>query len=157
MSNIVNRTPYVRTSRSFPETEKELSYEVDKTYIDLANAINQRTIGIFPTNNPCITGNAFYVGGNKQQSLRQLYTFGAINAGNALSINITYNAPYIYIGGACVTSQPDSRPIPYSSNAANSQIDVRVDKTTSTIVIRNGSGGPNIVSGYIVLEWISLV
>ena len=158
-ANVSNQTPYLRTTRDFPIDAAKLSEEVDKTYLDVANAVNQRTIGIYPANKPAVTGNAFFISGQKQQSLRQIYSFtSTIVAGGTLSIPVqTYNAPYIDIYGACQTAQPDSRPLPYASTGANSNIDIRVDKTTKSIVISVGAGSPSVNSGYIVLEWISAV
>lgn len=159
MSSIVNQTPYLKTTRNFPEEAKDLSYEMDKSYLEIAGAVNNRTIGIYPTNAPSVTGNSYFVSkAQKQQSLRQVYSFGAVNAGASTSIPIaSYHAPYVLINGACQTSLPDSRPLPYASVAANSNIDIRVDKTSKTIVVSVGAASPNVVSGYIILEWLSAV
>lgn len=155
-TNIVNTMPYLRTSREYPyEDAHQLSVEVNKTYVDVANAVNQRTIGLFPVNNPAITGESFYLTNQRQQTLRQVYPFGAITAGSTLNIpiNVKGVTQYSRIYGTCITSVPDNRPIPYASVVANGNIDLSV--TTSNIVIVAGSGGPNIVSGIIILEWIT--
>ncbi len=157
MTSIVNQTPYVRSSRDFPTEVVTLSQEVDKSYLDLANALNQRTIGIYATKNPSVTGNAFFVSGQKQQGLRQLYVVPAIAAGATGTIAITkYYSPYALISGA-VTTSSDSRPIPYASVTANANIEVKVDSATLTIRISVGAASPAIVSGFVVLEWISPV
>lgn len=158
MTNIINQESYLRTSREFPEDVHQLSFEINKTYVDISNAVNSRTIGIFPTNRPAITGESWFFTTVRQQGLRQVYIFGAIPAGGTISI------PYktqgfdraIRLFGFCKTALPDERPIPYTSTAANSNIDVRLNTPTLTIVISNGAGGPNILSGQIVFEWLGL-
>ena len=46
-----NGAPYLRTSREFPEDPKKLTLQISKSYIEIANAVNSRTISIFPISN----------------------------------------------------------------------------------------------------------
>lgn len=152
--------PYLRTTRNFPEEAHQLTVEVNRSYVDIAQAVNLRTIGIFPTNNPAVTGNSYFLSTQRNQSLRQLYTFGAIASGATLTIphNIVDFTQFAFIGGTCITALPDYRPIPYASiNLITDQIDIRIDKTTKRIVIINGSSAPAIISGIVILEWLSQV
>lgn len=155
-AKIVNRAAFLRETRDFPLDPNLLRYELDKSYVDTALAVNARIIGFFPTTHPAITGEAWFVDDNKKrQTIRQVYTFGSIAAGASLSIphNITGQYEFTRIWGTCKTALPDSRPIPYASVAANNNIDLRVDATN--IIIANGAAGPNILSGIIILEWMS--
>ena len=158
-TNIISRSPFLRTSREYPEDLHQLSLEMNKSYVDIAIAVNNRTIGIFPVNFPILTGESWFLSNNqKQDTLRQVYTFGAITAGGPpLTIPYTINGLFDFsrIFGTCKTSQPDSRPIPYASVAANGNIDLRVDTVNNNIVIAVGAGSPNIISGRVVLEWLS--
>ncbi len=73
---LTNVSPYLRTSRSFPEDLHHISIELNKAYIDIALCVNQRTIGIFSSFKPVTTGETFYFDGNgRHQGLRQIYTF----------------------------------------------------------------------------------
>jgi len=159
---IANQTPYLRTSRNFPHDLALLAVEVTRTYIDVASAVNQRTIGIFPTNRPAVTGESFYFDKNaKQQTLRQLYVFGAIAAGTELDIphGITNLDQFSRIYGTVVTNIPgDYRPLPY--------IDPGLLTNGMTVLVGIVAGVPSIriilgataipvVKGLIVLEWIS--
>jgi hypothetical protein len=158
MSNFVNTTPYIRSTREFPENIKDLAFQSNKAYLEVANAINQRTIGIFPVIKSAITGEQWFINKNrKQQSLRQVYTFGTIAAGATLLI--PYTLPgfdlFVRIWGTCVTVIPDSRPLPYSSVTANANIELRVDTVNHNIVIIVGAASPNITSGIIIIEWLS--
>lgn len=75
-ANIANQVSYLRTSREFPTDEVEqLSIELSKAYIDIANSINSRTIGIFSINKASVTGESWYLTSQRQQSFRQVYTF----------------------------------------------------------------------------------
>jgi hypothetical protein len=155
-SNITNQISFLRTSRSFPEDVHQLSVEVDRSYVDIANAVNSRTIGLFSSSNPSVTGNSYFFSKNqRQQSLRQIYSFGAIAAGATL--NIPYSTKgltqFATIYGSCITAVPDYRPLPYSSVTANANIELKV--TATNIVITVGAASPNVTSGLIVIEWIS--
>jgi hypothetical protein len=157
-SNIANNMPYVRTSREFPTEIVNLTIELNRSFLETANAINARTIGLFPTTKSAITGEAWFLSGNKkQQTLRQAFNLTAIAAGASLSI--PYTAPgfnqFSRIYGTCITNVPDYRPIPYASVALNANIELRV--TPTNIIVNVGAGSPNIVSGLIVLEWLSQI
>jgi hypothetical protein len=152
----VNKTPYLRVQRNFPtDNPQALAVEVDRAYCDTAAKVNARTIGIFPTLSPSVTGEAwFYNEGQKQQTLRQLYTFTA--AGNiAHGINFTTIAGISRIFGT-FTDGTNWYPLPYVDVlSATNQVNVIVDPTN--IVITAGAGSPPaITNGFVVLEWLSL-
>lgn len=155
MSTIIaNQSPFLRTSRNFPQDVQPLSVEISKTYVDIANVVNARTIGIFATV-PIVTGNAWYIKGGslKQQTLRQVYIFTA--AGNiAHGINTANIAGFVAIYGT-FTDGSIWYPLPYVNVvAANNQVSITV--TSTNIVITAGGGAPpTISSGFIVLEWLS--
>lgn len=154
---IVNQIAYLRTTREFPEEIHQLTVEVNRSYVDIANAVNARTIGIFPKNRPAITGESWFLTNQRQQTLRQVYTFGPIAPGAILTIPYIVNGfiQFTRIYGTCLTALPDARPIPYASVAANANIDLRVDTVNFLIVIANGAAAPAINSGIIILEWLS--
>lgn len=155
-SNVFNQTPYLRTSRTFPQDSQALSVEIDKSYIDIANCVNARTIGIFPVNRPVINGEIFFTAGSnlKQQVLRQVYL--VTGAGNiAHGINTSAIAGFVKIYGT-FTDGSIWYPLPYVNVvAANNQVSVTV--TSTNIVITPGAGAPpTITRGYVILEWLSL-
>lgn len=166
-SNIVNQVAFLRTSRDFPKDSERLTVELQKSYIDSATAINSRVIGLFPTTRPAITGEEWFIsGGQKQQTLRQVYMFGAINPGTELDIPTGINSftTFTRIYGVVVTSTPDWRPIPYVDP---SNLNVGIALLVGPIVIAGvptqciriavGVGSPAIASGQVVLEWLSNV
>ena len=57
-SNVVNQVPYVRSQREFPREMPQLTEEIDLMYVDMASALNARSIGIYPvgTAAPIVTG-----------------------------------------------------------------------------------------------------
>ncbi len=165
-SNVVNTMPYLRTSREYPQSDAhQLSVEVNKSYIDIATAVNNRTIGIYPVNRPAINGESWYLTSQRFQAQRQVYPFNSITSGTNLSIphNIFPNnlTQFTKIYGTCITDAPDYRPIPESSVTANANIGLRitpsVGTTSGNIIISVGAASPNIISGLIILEWISNV
>lgn len=145
----------MRTTREFPEEMYKLTVEVNKAWVDTAKAVNERTIGLYPTVRPSITGNSYFLVKNqRQQSLRQVYTFssaGSIPHG----IDITRFWGFSLIQGA-FTDGTNWYPLPYvdATNATN-QISLMV--TPTNIVITSGAGAPpTITKGIVILEWITI-
>lgn len=153
-SNVINTTPYLRTSREYPQEDMhELAVEINKTYVDVANAVNQRTIGLYPTNRPAVTGNSFFFTSQRLQELRQIYrftTFGTIKHG----INTSNIVGFSQIYGS-FTDGTVWYPLPYVDVAsATNQINITVDATY--INVTAGSGAPPaITNGWVILSWIS--
>src|SRR5580692_4887231 len=122
--NVVNQAPYLRTSRNFPEEAQPLSVELNRSYVDIASKVNDRVIGIFPTTRPAVTGESwFYNANERQQTIRQIYTFTA--AGNiAHGINTATIAGFTRIFGT-FTDGTNFYPLPYVDVvAANNQVNV---------------------------------
>jgi len=163
-SNVVNQIPYLRTSRNFPEDISELTVQVNKSYVDIATAVNYRTIGIFPTNRPAITGESWFISSQRQQTLRQIYSFGAIAPGTELDIptGIPPSDIVIFtkITATVITNIPDYRPIPYVDPAAGTAVMtilVGIVAGIQQIRIVIGATHPAVTSGIAVLEWLSNV
>ena len=153
MTNVINTSPYLRTSREFPEDIPALCQELSKSYIDTSNSVNERIIGLYPTGRPSITGTNWYLQGNrKQQGLRQVYQFTA--AGNIPhGISNLIITQIIDCYGAW-NDGTDSYGIIFGSNVAiGGQVSAYV--TSTDIVIIADGAAPAITSGTIVLEWIS--
>lgn len=150
-SRIINASPYLRTTRNFPEEAQPLSVEINRSYLDIAEKVNDRTIGFFPVNVPAITGERWFVSKNqRQQTLRQVYNItGAGSIDHGIKTIIGFTAIY-----GTFTDGTVWYPLPYvDAAAATNQVSVKV--TATQIVITAGGGAPAIVSGFIVLEWLS--
>lgn len=159
--------PYLPTSRTFPTDIEDLRGVLSKSYVDIANAVNKRTIGTFNTIQ-VVTGNLYYSTQNNdvhnpiqfRQSYRRIYPFGPIAAGATLTINhlLTGIIQFVAQYGNCITDaivNPNGKylPIPYTSVInVNQQIQLYVNDTQ--IFILNGAGADNILSGTIVLEYL---
>lgn len=172
-NQVTNNVPYLRTTRQFPEDLKQLAVEINKGYIDIANAVNNRTISIFPSNVPSVTGESWFITSQRQQTFRQIYSFGAISPGTELDIRTNISPSNVLaftkIYGTVITtigsnSQPDFRPLPY--------VDPTTNTTGMTILVGNvliggkaiqcirivlGSTAVPVTSGIAVLEWLSQV
>ena len=155
-SNVVNTVPYIRTTRSFPEGDlHQLTVEVNRAYLDIANSINSRVIGIFPINRPAISGEAWYITqGRQQQALRQVYTFTS-TASIPHNIKFTNITQFSKAYGV-FTDGTNWYGIIFGSNVAISgQISFYI--TPTNIVFLTGGGAPTLTYGSIVLEWLSNV
>ncbi|SRR6266404_973981 len=160
--NLLNPVPYLRTSRSFPIDSGKLEVELVNSYIDIANAVNARTIGIFPSNRPSITGESWFLTSAKQQTLRQIYSIGAIASGAELDIPLGFTNFNILtkITATVVTNVPDYRPIPFVDPVtATNGMEILVGTVAGILQIRIilGATAPPIVSGIAVIEFLSQV
>ena len=151
-NKIANPGSFLRTSRSFPEDLHEISIEIDKSYIEIAQAVNIRTIGIFPTNIPIVTGESWFFTGQKQETLRQMFSFSSTT-----SINHNLNLSRIFAFSRTFGEYTDGTNwyglIPGTSVAIPGQISFYVTPTQIVFVV--GAGAPALTKGNIVLEWIS--
>ncbi len=168
MSSIVNQSPYLRTSRSFPEEEaQKLAVEVNRSYIDIAEKMNKRTISLHPTTRPAINGESWFLSQNKQQQgLRQVYIVpsGTVN-GSTIDLgfkisSISQFSPKCY---GSFTDNTNWYGIIFASNVAIAGqlsffIELNGANTKSDrITFRKGAGAPTVQSGLIVIEWLSEV
>lgn len=160
-ANIVNQVAFLRTSREFPPETQQLSVEVDKAYIDTANAVNNRTISIFPTARPAVNGESWFIQSNqRQQAFRQVFistiTAGAFNP-IAHGIKNVQPGQFIRCFGE-YTDGTNTYGLIYGSNSATTipgQISFYVSPTQ--IVFIADPAAPVPTSGIVVLEWISRV
>lgn len=152
-TNIVNQNSFLRTSRNFPEEAQPLAVEVNRTYLDIAEKMNSRTIGVYSTMRPAQNGETWYIDNRGQKGFREVYSF--TTTGNiAHGINFTgvvFISPLSY---GTVTDGTNWYGAIYASNVAIAgQVSFYV--TNTNIVVLAGAGAPAITSGYINLEWIS--
>lgn len=157
MISPVLAAPYLRNQRQFPNDDlKELSNQVDHTYIDIAVKVNQRIIGNYPTNVLSETGEKWYFSGpsSVQQSLRRVYLFTAAgNIPHQLNwADVSSISPRSY--GTFTDGTNWYGCIYASSTAIAGQVTFYV--TDTNIVVLSGAGAPSITSGYIVLEYVSI-
>jgi hypothetical protein len=166
-SNVVNQVAYIRTTRSFPEEVHQLSVEIDKAYVDIANAVNNRTISIFPVNRPAIDGESWFFTSRRQQGLRQVYSFTTTSDIN-IGFKISTIAQFTNCHGLFTTSTPTVSAtgtatfgLIFGTNTAiagqiSFYLDVNPSSTTSDVIkFVLGAGAPALLQGTIVLEWIS--
>jgi hypothetical protein len=165
MNGNLQISPYLRNQRQFPNDDlRELANQTDHAYIDIAQKVNLRTIGLFADNFPMVTGETWYLNGQslRQQTLRQVYPFGTIAPGTELDIptGITNLGQFSRIYGTCITNVPDYRPLPYSDQGTvTTNISILVATVAGQLQIRilPGATSPTITSGIIILEWLSQV
>lgn len=152
MANVINSNPFLKTSRNWPTDAENLSQELDKSYIEIAQVVNARTIGLFPTNRAAITGNNYFITSTRQQTLRQVFSFNttASITHNILNIN---PANFINCFGSYTDGTNGYGLFFASSVAIAGQITFYL--TPTQIIFLTGAGAPTLTSGLIVLEWLS--
>ncbi len=151
---LLNVGSYLRQTRSFPLETKLLSEEINKAYVDIANSMNNRTIGSDPSSQPTVTGNVWNTTGNntQQQTLRQVYTFTA--AGSIPhTMNLT-SANGIAQAYGSYTDGTNWYGLIFASNTSLSgQVSFYI--TPTNIVVQAGGSAPSITHGQLVVEWLS--
>jgi hypothetical protein len=152
-SNIVNQVPYLRTSRSFPQEAQPLSVEINKSYVDVANAVNNRTIGIFTINRPTVNGESWFITkGQKQQAFRQIYDITSTAAFNH-NINFQNVERFTVIRGIGFDGT-NYYPIPFVSPVAAAN-NMGISVTPTQVILTPGGAAPALTQGTIILEWLS--
>lgn len=155
-----NRTPYLITSRKFPEEIPILINELSKMYFDIAYAVNQREISIYTTTQVDTGQRWFNVGNtvNRQQAFRQVYTVASIlNGTTTIPANISTdsNTRFTHIYGIANFPLNFSLPIPYVNVATPGDgIQLRYNWSTGNIEIITTTGNYTSYSAIIVLEYI---
>lgn len=151
----LQQSPYLREQRQFPNDDlRELSNQVDHTYIDIASKVNARTIGLFAVGFPMVTGETWFLTGqpNRQQTLRQVYTF--TGAGNiAHGINFASITQFTRGFGDYTDGTNWYGVIFATSVGIAGQVTFYI--TPTNIVVLVDGGAPAVTSGTIVVEWLS--
>ena len=159
MTNIINQTAYLKTSRNFPKDAVELAIELDKAYVDIANAVNAKTIGLFPVNKSAVTGESWFVkSNNRQQTLRQIYTSSGATAYANIAHGLSFSEfdGFTRIFGTYTDGTNWYALTPGSTVAIAGQVGFYL--TTANIVFTIGAGAPAAGANTrvrIVLEWLS--
>jgi len=162
----INQVAYIKTSREFPPDVNQIAGILTRSYVEIANAINTRTIGLFPSNRPAITGNAYYFtdpanpasfSNQRQQSLRQVYVFSSTTTLPPATIphGIDFNQ-VSFVGamyGQFLSVNRWCGLIPGTTVAIAGQISFNIGSTNINLVV--GAGAPTFTKGIIVIEWIS--
>ena len=158
MNNIVNQVAFLRTSREFPESIHQLAVESNKAYVDIANAVNARTIGIFPVNRSAITGNSYFITNQRQQTLRQVYIFTTTSAINH-EINGTAGInPSLFVH--CYgnyTNGTNGFGLIWGTSAGTIPNNISFYLTSTQIIFEVDGSAPALTSGRITLEWLSAI
>jgi len=154
--SIANPGNFLRTSRNFPLDPQALSVELSRTYVDIANEVNNRISGIFGQSSKTITGESWFLGGSasRQQTLRQVYTFTS-TASIPHGIDTTQISNFTRLFGTYTDGTNTYGLLAGSTTAIAGQISFYISPTSIVFVV--GAGAPSVTSGIVVLEWLSNV
>lgn len=151
--NPINQNPYLRTSREFPPDLNQLCQEVDKSYIDVASAVNNRSIGLYPTDRPAVTGDSWYLEPRRrQQTQRQVFVFSSTSSIDHQIYSL--RPTQICKAFGTYTDGTNSYGLLFGTSVAVAGL-ISFYITPTQIVFVNGAGAPALSSGRIVLEWLS--
>lgn len=152
MNNFAQTSPFLRTSRNFPTDINQLSVEIDRSYVDIANAVNSRIIGLYVNNRSVVTGESYFITSARQQTLRKVFSFTNTSS---ITHNIQVTDPNQW--SCCYGNYNDGTNgygLIWGTNLAiPNQISFYVTSTQIVFVV--DAGAPALTSGRIVLEWLS--
>ncbi len=155
MNDVLSKGAFLRTSRSFPNEMGELTFEINKSYVEIANTVNNRVIGFFTVNRSTVTGENWFITKNmKQQGLRQVYRWDDTHLTIAHGIDFLSLTNFVRIWGTFFdgTSWQD---LPYVDVlSATNQIKVSVN-ATNIVITKGGGAPPTCTNGLVILEWIA--
>jgi hypothetical protein len=151
--NPVQTTPYIDSTRKFTQDPALLENVLSKMYVDVANGVNSRVIGIYEQASS-ITGEKWFSDNSsnintKRQTQRRVYQFS--DATLTFNHGLTGVTSYTRIYGT-FTDGTVSYPLPYVNPTAANQVGVSV--TATQVVVTKGGGAPAITSGFVVLEYL---
>jgi hypothetical protein len=152
----LQQSPYLPRQRNFPvDNAQVLGIELDKAYIEIAQRVNERTIGLFSVNLPSITGESWYLSGQprKQQTLRQVYQVSS-TAPIPHGIIFSQIMGFSRLFGQFTDGTNWYGLIAGSNVPIAGQISFFLTPTNITFLV--GAGAPALVSGFVVLEWLSV-
>lgn len=155
-----NRSPYLITSRKFPSNAVQLEPTLNKMYIEVAAAVNARTVGLYNMSQ-ITTGNLYFNDGDPQDQhpgFRRVYQLDSIASGlNVIPLGfvLTDNSRFVNMYGTANRPDVQSVPIPYMNvTTPTDGIELRVNWSTSNIEIVTTTGNWTAYSAIIVLEYI---
>jgi len=153
-ANVVNQTPYLRSARNYPDNDlSQMAVEMNRSWVDIALAVNNRTISIFPTSRPAVNGEDWFLTGNKkQQGFRQAYSITS-TASIPHGIQIVDPAQFVRCFGG-YTDGTNSYGLIWGTSVAVAGL-TTFYVTSTNIVFLVGAGAPALTSGTVVLEWLS--
>lgn len=156
MTTPVNQAPFLQNVRKFPQDLDGLQSEASKSYIDIANAVNLRSIAIFESS-AVTTGEKWFKSISdanpqvKSQSLRKVFPITDSTLTQTHSLGTITRITRIY--GAAQNST-NYFPLPYV-DVTNVNNQIAIILSTTQLVVTKGAGAPPaITTGYVVVEWI---
>ncbi len=153
---ILNTSPLLRSQRDFPKDNMQaLTVELDKAYIDIAQKVNDRMIGLFALDTQLPNGNIYYFQGSSSRrgGLRKMFNFTASGSiEHEINFSSVYSPIQIY-GQYTDDSGTYYGIISGSTTSISGQVSAYIDDTY-LYILADGSA-PSISSGIVVLEWIS--
>ena len=156
--NPINQSPFLRTARQFPVDMDNLRVELNTMYNEVSTYINDRSIALFPINRPSQIGDAWYLTTQKQNALRQVYTYSETVPPTPLTvahnINLESLTNFTRIWGTFYNATAATwNTLPYVDIVAANQIYLTIDSANINII--KGAGAPTITNALIILEWIA--
>lgn len=155
-----NRSPYLITSRKFPTDQVQLEPTLNKMYIEVAAAVNARTVGLYNMSQ-ITTGDLYFNDGDPQDphpGFRRVYQLASIAMGtNTIPLGFTPSSTTRFVDMYGTANRPTVRsvPIPFVNVGAPADgIELRVNWATSNIEIVTTTGNWTTYSAIIVLEYI---
>lgn len=153
-TNIANQVAFLPTTRVFSQNLDSLTLELNRNYVEIAQAVNNRTIAIFPKNQSALNGKRWFLNtGSYQSGQRQVYDFSSFtNFDHGLNLD---SIDYFTQCYGQFTNGTDWYGLLFSTPTVSAgQVNFYIDP--SQIVFVASGTAPAITKGIIILEWIPI-
>jgi hypothetical protein len=159
MNPTSQNSPFLPIQRNFIQKSQEgLSEVIDKSYVDIAQKMNDRVIGNYAMGSEIVTGEKYYNKGQPQTSKRQMYE---INSTTSVPAPVPHNIVISQINQftKMYGQYTDGTGNWYSLQAGTSvavagQLTFFLDPTNINFL--SGAGAPKLIRGLIILEYTNL-
>ena len=154
------QSPFLVTSRKFPQNPVELEPVLATMQNDIANVVNSKTTGIYDKVQIAIA-NRYYNDADptkKRQSYRKVYTLASLPATGTTTIPLTFtvtpSTQFVLIDGTVESTTVSVAFTPWNMSLGEDAPYLRVNRTTNNIEVTTISGNWTTFSCMIVLEYI---
>ncbi len=154
----IKSSPLLSGTRYFPEDSLLLQREIINAYVDIANAVNAREIGIYSLQQE-VTGQKFFIQRNSASSDvgRKCFQIPSILNGTTTiphGIDIQGITVFTHIYGTATNPSTSFLPIPYV-NVGTPANGIQLSVNATNIVLTTTSADYTAYSAVIILEFVN--
>jgi hypothetical protein len=152
MNENTQKSPFLPLQRNFlHKNTNDLTVVLDKSYVEIASRVNERSIGIYAPGNAITTGDKYYMQGQPESSQRCLYMVSSAPTTIPHNIDMQNINVITKMYGQYTDGTSWYGLIADDNKGITNQITFSLDQTNINVL---STGTPNpLIRGIIVIEW----